>query len=238
MFTALDKLGDVVARFPVAGSIFKENQVDYCCHGNRTIEEAAKEQGISVDDLLTQINTSYTNVQEQGQLEHDWYTEPFEAIIQYVLTKHHAYLQKTMPVLSELTAKILRVHGEHHGEELSQVHRLFNAFRIDMEAHLIKEEETVFPLVIQYEKTGDRDTLAKVVKIIDELESEHTSAGDLLRDIRKVTSDYKIPDDACGTYQYTYEKLEEVEEDTFRHIHLENNILFPRLKEKLAVQTA
>lgn len=233
MFEAIDTLGDVVARFPVAGTIFKDHKIDYCCHGQRTLEEAASEQGLSTDSLLSTLNTAYDKAIEEGHKEHDWYTEPYSTMIEYILTNHHAYLQKTMPVLGELTAKILRVHGEHHGEELRQVHRLFNTFKMDMEAHLIKEEESVFPQIVAFEKTGDRDVLVEALKKIAELESEHEAAGDLLRQINLVTANYAVPEDGCATYLYTYEKLEQVEEDTFRHVHLENNILFPRLREQL-----
>ncbi len=230
VFIVSDRLGDVVAKFPGAGKVFKENRIDYCCNGGRSVEEAATAQNLDVNALLQTLNQSYEKAVAEGEKEHDWQTEAFEALIDHVVNIHHAYLQKTMPVLSELTSKILRVHGQHHGAELSKVHKLFNTFRMDMEAHLIKEEELVFPLIIEYERTGNKDKLALAVQNIDQLESEHAAVGDILHEIAEVTNEYQIPEDACGTYAYTYEKLEQVEEDTFRHVHLENNILFPRLR--------
>ena len=233
MFQASDRLGDIVARFPGSGAILKEQHIDYCCNGGRSIEEAAVAQGTDAVALLARVNEGYDRALAEGGKDHDWEVEPLGALVDHVLQTHHVYLQKTMPVLGELTNKILRVHGKHHGEELGRVHKLFNAFRTDMEAHMIKEEERVFPLIVQYERSGDREELEQVVRNIAELEAEHQVAGDLLHEIAHVTSDYHIPEDACGTYAYTYEKLEQVEEDTFRHVHLENNILFPRLRALL-----
>lgn len=230
MFQTTDRLGDIVARFPGAGAVLKGQRIDYCCNGDRSIEEAAIAQDIDPTTLLAQVNRAYDKALAEGGKDHDWQIESLEALVDHVLNTHHAYLQKTMPVLSELTSKILRVHGQHHGVELGQVHKLFNAFRTDMEAHMIKEEELVFPLIVEYERAGDKEKLAQAVESIAELEAEHQVAGDLLHQIASVTSEYKIPEDACGTYAYTYEKLEQVEEDTFRHVHLENNILFPRLR--------
>ena len=233
MFRESDRLGDIVARFPGAGAILKEEHIDYCCNGGRSIKEAAFAQGTDAVALLARVNQGYDRALEEGGKDHDWEVERLEALVDHVLQTHHAYLQKTMPVLGELTTKILRVHGQRHGEELGRVHKLFNAFRADMEAHMIKEEERVFPLIVQYDRAGDRDHLEQAVRTVVELEAEHQAAGDLLHEIAHVTSDYRIPEDACGTYAYTYEKLEQLEEDTFRHVHLENNILFPRLRALL-----
>ena len=230
MFGKSDRLGDIVARFPGAGSVLKEHHIDYCCNGGRSLEEAAVAEKVDTNALLVLVNEAYEKALAEGGKDHDWNVEPLEALVDHVLNTHHAYLQKTMPVLSELTSKILRVHGQHHGAELGRVHKLFNEFRTDMEAHMIKEEESVFPLIVEFERTGDREKLARTVQTIEELEAEHQAAGDLLHQIADVTAEYHIPEDACATYAYTYEKLEQVEEDTFRHVHLENNILFPRLR--------
>jgi regulator of cell morphogenesis and NO signaling len=162
----------------------------------------------------------------------DWNLAPFGQLIDHIINTHHAFLVKNLPRLSELTAKILRVHGAGY-QELSKVYRLFHSLKMELEQHLIKEEEVVFPLIKEFEKAPSLETLNAAERVIEELEAEHEGAGDILKELRKVTSDYAIPADTCNTYVLTYNLLEELEGDLFKHIHLENNILFPRLsKEK------
>jgi regulator of cell morphogenesis and NO signaling len=135
---------------------------------------------------------------------------------------HYAYLKRELPLLAGFVTKIDRVHGQRH-PELSELQQLFQRFRAEMEAHLPAEEEELFPLI--------RDR-AKAVATLERLEAEHQEAGRLLGQMREVTHGYRLPPDACGTYMVTYQKLAELEADTLTHIHLENNILFPRLREQ------
>ena len=149
-----------------------------------------------------------------------------------MVNTHHAYLRRALPQLSELTTTILRVHGGDH-PELSKVHRLFHMLKMELEQHLIFEVETLFPLVKEYESTGSRETLTQAVAEIDRVEGEHDTAGDIVKELQDVTDDYQAPADGCETYADTYRKLSELEKDLFEHIHLENNILHPRLRQRL-----
>lgn len=230
MFNHDSTLGEIVATFPKAGSIFKAHKIDYCCGGDRTLAEATAADDATSGALLEEINTEYNSYLKEAQKEVDWTTAPLSDLVTYVVNTHHAYLQKTLPILGELTTKILRVHGPNHADTLGPLHRNFHLFKMDLEQHMIKEEASLFPLVIEFEKTGDVDVLARLLSNIDELEAEHTEAGDLLKTMRAITNDYDVPADACGTYSYTFQKLAEVEEDMFRHVHLENNVMFPRLQ--------
>ncbi|QSO46028.1 iron-sulfur cluster repair di-iron protein [Alicyclobacillus mengziensis] len=233
MFNTNSKLGDIVTTYPDAGTILKGYKVDYCCGGDRTVYEAIQGTTINVEQLLTELNAGYEQAQMNATAAIDWKEQPFDKLISHVVNTHHAYLQKTLPILGELTTKILRVHGPNHSDTLSPLHKSFHIFKMDIEQHMIKEETNIFPLIIKYQETGDVDVLSQVLSNIKVLEDEHTESGNLLKQMRSVTNDYSLPEDACGTYSYTFQKLAELEEDMFRHVHLENNVLFPRL-ERLA----
>ena len=149
-------------------------------------------------------------------------------MIDYIISKHHAFLKRNMPEVSELATTILRVHGANHNE-LFSVHKLFHTLKAELDQHMIKEEELLFPLIKEYENKPSKELLGKISKVMKETEDEHETAGGVLKELRKVTDQYKIPDDVCGTFRKTYEMLQEVEADLFQHIHLENNILFRRM---------
>ena len=238
VFEQTDRLGEVVVQFPNAGRVFQRFGLDYCCRGNRNIEEAARQEGVDPMEVVADLNAAYGLTKNEKQQVHNWNMESLQALTDYVVNTHHAYLHQTLTPLGELVTKILQVHGVHHGETLEQVHHLYNLFKMDMEEHLIKEEEVEFPAIVRYEEYPDQGLLARISKGVRELEVEHREVGDLLREIRRVTHDYKLPEDACATFSYTYKKLQELEEDTFRHVHLENNVLFPRLEATVAQFTA
>jgi regulator of cell morphogenesis and NO signaling len=227
-FSVNDRLGDIVAQLPKAGDVFKENQIDFCCGGNRQLCEVAKEQGVDPDGLVTELNELFETVKDNMQQDVDWTKAPLDEFVDHIVNKHHAYLQTTLPALGELTTKILRVHGPNHGE-LSKVHRYFHQLKMEFEEHMIKEETLVFPKILEYSRTHSPELLDQAVDAIHELEEEHDSCGDLLKELHKITSGFAVPEDGCSTYHYTFQKLAEVESDTITHVHLENNILFPRL---------
>jgi len=129
-------------------------------------------------------------------------------------------LRKTLPRLSELTTKILRVHGSNH-ESLFRVHKLFHSLKAELEQHLIKEEEILFPVIREYDANPSSELLNKISAVMKETEDEHDAAGGILKELRKVTNDYSVPEDGCNTYRRAFDKLEELEADLFRHIHLE-----------------
>lgn len=229
IFTSNQKIGDIVAKFPNASEVFKEYKIDFCCGGDRPLKAAIKEQGLNEQEVLNKINTLYEDFKNKNNLEEkNWVEAPFDQLVDHILNVHHAYLHENLPKIGELTAKILRVHGNSH-PELFKVHKLFNSIKTELEAHLIKEETIQYPAIKEYEKTKTIADLDNAIKIIKELEEEHTGAGDILKELREVTDDYAVPDDGCPTFKLTYDKLQELESDLFQHIHLENNILFPRL---------
>lgn len=230
-FTITQKIGDIVARFPAAADIFKMYRIDFCCGGDRPLREALQEQQLDETEVINHLNERYDAFKNQEKVEMDWTKESPSKLIDHVVNTHHAYLQTELPSISELSTKILRVHGAHH-PELATVHRLFHNLKMELEQHLIKEEEIEFPLIKEWEKNPSEERLNNILKIVSELEDEHVGAGDILKELRRITQDYTVPEDGCNTFRLTYQKLEALENDTFQHIHLENNILFQNLKAK------
>ena len=230
-FNSNQKIGEIVSKFPNAADIFKEYKIDFCCGGDRPLITAINEQGVNEAEILDKINASYEKLKNNIYTNNrNWVDAPFDELVDHIVNVHHGYLYENLPKISELTTKILRVHGEHH-PELSKVHKLFHTVKMELEAHLIEEETVQYPAIKEYLRSNSEADLDKAINIINQLQDEHTGAGDILKELRKVTNDFKAPSDGCNTYKLTYAKLEEMESDIFQHIHLENNILFPRLLE-------
>lgn len=228
VFSSNDKIGDIVVRLPKASEIFKEFQIDFCCGGHRPLIEAIKENGLEEEAVLAKLQEAYEEVKDLKDENIDWTQASFSDLIDHIVNTHHAFLYRELPKLSELTRKIYRVHGAGHSE-LADVYKLFHTLKMELEEHLIKEEEIVFPLIKQYEANPSDELLDKALVAIEELEGEHEGAGDILKELRKVTNNYQVPEDGCASYELTFRGIEMVESDTFQHIHLENNIMFPRL---------
>lgn len=215
-FTKENTLGDVVARFPKAAEVFKSYKIDFCCGGQRTLEEAAKEKNVEVDTVLASIHGSLRESElEEGTLLTDLTNEQ---LIDHIVNTHHAYLNENLPVISKLANAVLRAHGDAH-PELFEVFKDFHALKAELEQHLIKEEVVLFPSIL---KGKDHQSVQQ------EVENEHEGAGELLRDLRDLTQDFTVPADGCPSYVKFYGLLEELESDIFQHVHKENNILFLR----------
>ena len=230
-FNSNQKIGDIVTKFPNAADIFKEYKIDFCCGGDRPLITAIKEQGINEAEILERINDSYEKLKNNlNSKDRNWMEAPFDELVDHIVNVHHGYLYENLPKISELTTKILRVHGENH-PELSKVHKLFHTIKMELEAHLIEEETIQYPAIKAYLRSNSEADLDKAINIIKQLQDEHTGAGDILKELREVTNDYDVPANGCTTYRLTYSKLQEMESDIFQHIHLESNILFPRLYE-------
>lgn len=227
---ANQKLGEIVSIFPVAGEIFNNYKIDYCCGGHDSLLEALKEKNLEVENILEELNTAYEKFITSNSEYIDWRKESPVAIIKHVIRTHHEYTKKELREIDPLMSKILKVHFKHHSEELLKVHRLFGNLKIELEEHLVKEEEKLFPLIVEFAETKDDEILAQIHEFITETESEHDAAGDILKELEKVTRDYHAPEGACTTYKLVYSRLHALEKDLFIHIYLENSVLFDMLK--------
>ncbi|PDZ11088.1 iron-sulfur cluster repair di-iron protein [Bacillus pseudomycoides] len=227
IFTEDSVIGDIVTQFPKASDLFKSYRIDFCCGGNRPIIDAINERNLSSEEILTKLNTLYHETKQLNESEIDWKTASYSELIDYIVNKHHRYLNEELPLLSPYVTKVLRVHGAGQ-PHLAQIHKLFHELKTELEQHLIKEETEDFPLILAFEQNPTDENYMKLRKVVDESENEHNHAGDIIKELRKVTNDFTPPVGACGTYRLVYQRLEALESDLFEHIHLENNVLFPR----------
>ncbi|MCM3737707.1 iron-sulfur cluster repair di-iron protein [Bacillus cytotoxicus] len=227
IFTGASIISDIVTEFPKASDFFKSYRIDFCCGGNRPLIDAIHERNLSAEEVLTKLNTLYHETKQLNESEIDWKNASYSELINYIVNKHHRYLNEELPQLSPYVTKVLRVHGSGQ-PHLAQIHKLFHELKTELEQHLIKEEKEDFPLILAFEQNPTDENYIKLRKVVDELENEHSHAGDIIKELRKVTNDFTPPEGACGTYRLVYQRLEAIESDLFEHIHLENNILFPR----------
>lgn len=221
-FTEEILVKDAVTAFPKSSDIFKQHRIDFCCGGNISIKAAAKERGINTEEIMQKLQDIYDG-QNNVKLEAiDWTQVESAEIIATVIEKFHKPTIEEFKHLSPYITKVARVHGERH-PELLKIRDLFFALKEEMLEHMQKEEEIVFPFIMRQQSSKSVIGLA-----IEELENEHQASGDILKELRDLTQDFKPPLDACGTYRLVFNRLEAVEDNTFKHIHLENHILFPR----------
>ncbi|MDY6011359.1 iron-sulfur cluster repair di-iron protein [Clostridium sp.] len=220
------KLGEIVAEFPGAARIFNEKGIDYCCHGDVTLEKALVDKDIEVASFVDRINKEYDEFLNSKEEYIDWRKEDPNKLIDNIVNVHHAFTFRELLEIDQLLLKILKVHYHHSGEELKTVHRLFGALKVELEEHLIKEEEELFPMIREYTKNPSKELRDSIMKFIGVTENEHTGAGHILQDLYRETNGYKTPEWACTTFKLVYKKLDALEKDLFVHIHKENSILF------------
>lgn len=233
-----ETIGQIVSKDMRKAEVFKKFGIDFCCGGKKTIREACSEKGIDPERLTQELNQS-THIQAQRPLAYDEWALDFLA--QYVVATHHAYVKKNLPELRSYSVKVANVHGDAH-PELVAIYHLVEAVNEELTQHMMKEENVLFPYIktlVDVEKTHQAPQaphFGSVRKPITMMELEHDSVGKLLDEIRILSSTYTLPEDACGSYTLLYKMLAEFEDDLHVHIHLENNILFPKaiaLEKKL-----
>jgi len=217
---------DIVNIMPKAADLFKKKRIDYCCGGGIPLIHAAQERKVDLEELMKELTYIYEAENHGKEDLKVWTDSDSITIVQHIQERYHEPLKEELTNLSPYVTKVARVHGGNH-PELLKVHELFFHFKREMLEHTIKEEEQVFPLLLSLNKPNveNRD---QIIAQIHELEKEHDVTGYLLKQLRVVTSDYQFPEDACNTFRLVYKRLEKLEEETFMHVHLENNILFPR----------
>ncbi|MEF2964505.1 iron-sulfur cluster repair di-iron protein [Paenibacillus sp. M1] len=228
-FDKEDLVRDIVLGFPKSADYFRRRKIDFCCGGNRSLQAAAAERGIEAEELVADL-TELAAAHPQAEERDAWEEADSRSLIEHIVNKHHAFLREELPELQKSVTKVARVHGEHD-PHLLEVQQLYGQLRDELLEHTAKEEAEVFPKMINWELGQEEEVLGKLRSAIDELEDEHEGAGRILKRLRDITGDYQPPAHACTTYRTTYARLEELEGMTFTHIHLENNILFPRYSE-------
>ncbi len=226
----IDKtIGQMVAEDYRTAQVFKEHKIDFCCKGNRTISEVVAKKGLDLQTLLQELDVAKKS--DQGDLP-DFKTWSLDLLIDYIEKKHHRYVEQQIPILKQYLDKLCRVHGERH-PELHDIFNHFNTSAGELAMHMKKEELVLFPWIRKMVGTPENKNLepphfGHVSNPIQMMMKEHDNEGERFRTIAELSNDYTPPADACNTYRVAFSLLQEFEEDLHRHIHLENNILFPK----------
>lgn len=223
-------IGEIVAHDYRTAFIFEKFGLDYCCKGNIRLSDACQKQNISVPLLIEELNRAVSGDPVNQQ---DFNTWPLDLLADYVEKKHHAYVTEKIPVITRHLDKICQAHGKNH-QELFEIHHLFDKSAEELTVHMKKEEFILFPYIRRM-VTAKKGNLhiapppfGKLENPIQMMMHDHDEEGERFRKISALTHNYNPPSDACNTYKVSFALLKEFEKDLHMHIHLENNILFPK----------
>jgi regulator of cell morphogenesis and NO signaling len=224
---------DIVANDFRTAAVFQRHGIDFCCRGNRSVQDACRATDISAEEVLREIEATTAAPPTVNTRFGTW---DLSTLVSYIVGNHHAFVRQSMPITLAHTKKVATVHGENH-PEFVEVAQLFAAVAEEMASHMLKEEQILFPYILDMEQAAfgagqlPPARFGTVRAPIRMMEAEHESAGDAMARIRSLTSGYAIPDGACTTYRVCLQELEAFERDLHEHVHLENNILFPKAAE-------
>ena len=225
---------EIALEMPITTRVFEEFKIDYCCHGDTLFDEACRNAG-ALPDVVNQKIDLIVGASSASAGE-SFAEMPLNDLIDHILDKHHVYTRQEMAHLTPLMAKVASRHGDHYGY-LLELKELFAAVCDDLEPHMLKEEMVLFPYIRDLEYRLSNDLTAPfpafgtVRHPISMMAVEHEEVGELLSRMRGITGDYALPDGACPSFTALYHRLEAFERDIHQHIHLENNLLFPRSVE-------
>lgn len=223
-------VGELVAQRPSRSRVFEKLGIDYCCGGKKPLSEACAEKGIDAGTVLTillAVEDATTSA------EQNWTSATLADLSRHIEQTHHAYLKRELPRLEAIVRRVAAVHGDHH-PWLLEFERIYTRFAAEMAAHMMKEEQVLFPLIRSLE-TGEPGPPANcghgVSNPIRVMEDEHDDAAQSLARMRELSAGFTPPADACNTFRAMLDGLGELEADTHRHVHKENSILFPKALE-------
>jgi len=227
-------IGEVVAQDYRTASVFQSYGIDFCCKGGKTLGEACKAQNIAAEEVISSLHQSISNETDRSTDYRSW---PPDLLTEYIEKIHHSYVEGKIQEIRPFLQKIVQVHGKQH-PELATIEALFNQSAGELTMHMKKEELILFPYIrkmVKLKNSGEECLAAppfgSVQNPIEMMHQEHDSEGERFRQIAALSNNYTAPDDACNTYRVTLAMLKEFEEDLHLHIHLENNILFPKAIE-------
>jgi regulator of cell morphogenesis and NO signaling len=227
------KVKDIVIENFKTASLFESLGIDYCCGGNQPLKEALEKNKISNDNFTVELNKITQSSETETPRYGEW---DLIFLTQYIINNHHSYVKNAIPRITGLLQKVQNAHGNKYSY-IADIQNVFSKVADEMTNHMMKEERILFPLIKyltetqkfnEKPKTGGFGTIKNPIK---QMETEHVSAGGAMETIRTITNNYSLPDDACTTFKVTYKELDEFEKDLHKHVHLENNILFPRAIE-------
>lgn len=226
-------VGELVAQDYRTASVFKNHGIDFCCNGNRNIADACEKKNIESNALIEKLEQV---VQQNNNQSTDFNTWELDLLADYIEKKHHRYVEQKIQEIKPFLNKVVKVHGSQH-PELPEVEQLFNGSAGELTAHMKKEELILFPFIRNMVKAKNANEafnpppFGTVQNPVAMMQHEHDVEGERFRKISALTQNYTPPADACNTYRVTFALLKEFEDDLHLHIHLENNILFPKAVE-------
>ena len=225
-----ETLGEIAAKDLRKAEVFKKYGLDFCCGGKKTVKEACAEKGIDVTKVEKELQQADKNPSARPLPYNDW---GLDFLADYIVNTHHAYVRKTLPEIRGYALKVSQVHGGRH-PELIPIQQLVEEVNRELSAHLVKEENILFPFIKELVMAKDRSQSPRTAQFgsvqnpIHMMEEEHETAGRYMEEIRTLSNNYALPDDACASYSLLFKMLNDFEEDLHIHVHLENNILFPK----------
>lgn len=220
-------VGEIVANDFRTSSVFKKAGIDFCCGGKQLFNDACNEKGINSADLENEILKITEEPVNEFMNFKNW--DPV-FLSEYIVKTHHKFVLKNLPELVFYTRKIANVHGEHH-PELLEVANLFDKINLELLQHLKNEEEVLFPAIKEVVNSGSAKAKETISSEIERMSDEHEFAGGAMDEINRITKGYLVPEDGCNTYRVAFKMLEQFEDDLHTHVHLENNILYPKALE-------
>jgi len=227
------KIKDIALSNAAARKILEEAGLDYCCGGGKSLQEACLHAAVPVEEILTRLRENSKDVDPD---EASWTSAPLSDLTRHIRDRHHRYVRESIARIQPLLNKVEAKHGKSHSE-IADIRRLFAEVAREMIMHMQKEEQILFPYIEVLEKATNSHGSVEppffqtVGNPIHAMMKEHDAAGELVKQIRKASLEYRTPADACTSYKALYQDLREFEADLYQHVHLENNILFPRSVE-------
>jgi regulator of cell morphogenesis and NO signaling len=213
-----DRVGALAARVPAATRVFERYKIDYCCAGARTLAEAAAAKGVDVATVVDALNREAANDDVNAAR---WASMPLSELIAYIVENHHRPLDTELPRLMRMAQRVLEVHGDRDRARLTALLDVLHDFSTEMFDHMLKEERVLFPMIVR----GEGRIAMMPISV---MEAEHEHIGKLLAELRRLTDDFVAPQGACATWRGLWLGLADLERRTHEHVHLENNVCFPR----------
>ncbi len=226
-------VAEILLRHPLVRARLEQLGVDYCCGGKKPLADAVKDAGLDLETVLADLEQTLRQMQTATPAT-DWTASTLTVLADHILETHHGFTKTQLSRIGVLLARVQNAHRDRHGAMLDSLKHAFDPLRAELEAHLMKEEQILFPAIKAIDAfisgRGRRPVIhcGSVANPIRQMENEHESAGEALAAMRRITGNYRMPADACQTFNALFDALQAVEADLHEHIHLENNILFPK----------
>ena len=218
------RIGDLVTQDFRAAEVFKKAGIDFCCGGSQSLEDACRDKKLVVAEIESELSKLENSEPGSSYKFNEW---KLDFLCDYIVNTHHQTVMNLLPELTFYTQKIAEVHGDNH-PELPEIANLFAQVDTELRQHLCNEEEVLFPAIREVLKTNSAESKATIISEITRMTGEHEFAGGAMDKINELSRRYAVPEDGCNTYRVAYKLLEQFEDDLHIHVHLENNILYPK----------